>query len=358
MVAWRRCSRWVVGLLALPAVVGAQSIRVAATPSIRIGASDAQSELLNAVAGATRLPSGQIVVGNRGDYALLVFDAKGQFVKKVARKGKGPGEVTVLIAMHRCGEKLFTLDSDGGRVQEYGLDLDYVRAFRFRPESYRRACNARGQFVHMGWDNAKDMKPGVFRAATRYWVAPADTSAGVLLGMLPGSERFGPSPRLLGREPRVAISDDAAYIALGDSLHVLAYALSGTSRPALRTSFTLPAATDADVDAEKERWLAMMGEGARQGIEFMLAQQERPKSLPATRELLVDATGLIWVQSYPSAGQRAVTWTVFRPTGAVVARVSLPVGLEVFEIGRDYLLAQVINADTGVPEVHLYPVAR
>jgi hypothetical protein len=66
----------------------------------------------------------------------------------------------------------------------------------------------------------------------------------------------------------------------------------------------------------------------------------------------------VWVQSYPSSREATVTWTVFRPNGTVAARLSLPATLDVFEIGRDYLLGQRIDADTDVPEVHLYRVTR
>jgi hypothetical protein len=342
----------------VPAVLEAQSLRVSATPSLRIGAGEQQSDLLNAVAGATRLPSGQIVVGNRGEYNLLLFDASGKFVSQTARRGKGPGEIAMFTAMHRCGNAIYTLDASGSRVQEFRLDLSYVRVFRFQQESYRRQCNARGQFVHMGWDSNKDMKDGPGRSLTRYWIAPADSTAGVTLGMLPGSERHGATPRMLGREPRVAVGADAAYVALADSLSILVFDFSGKPRAPLRADFAPVSSTAADVEAEKERWLAMLGEGARRGIESMFAAQERPRLLPATRELLVDATGLVWVQSYPSASQRTVTWTVFRASGGVYARVSLPVALEVFEIGRDYVLGQVISEDTGVPEVHLYSLTR
>jgi hypothetical protein len=368
MMEWRRWLRRGVGALLTPIMVGAQTIRISPTPSVRIGASEQQSELLNAVAGATRLPSGQIVVGNRGDYALLVFDANGQLLKKLARKGKGPGEVEYLLWLHRCGDAMYTGDITGERVQEFGADLSFRRAFRFGGQTYRLACNAKGQFVHMGWDDHRGIQGGVYRPTSRYWLTPADSTPGTTLGTHPGSERFGTigntgkvtgtGPRVLGREPRVAIGPDAAYIALADSLSVLAFDLSGAPRPALRAAFTPPATTAGDVDAEIERLVGSLGESMRRTMTASLREMPRPSTLPATRDLLVDATGLVWVQAYPSASQRTVTWTVFRANGTIAARVALPVSFEVFEIGRDYLLAQVINAATGVPEVHLYPVAR
>lgn len=72
----------------------AQSIRVGSAPSVRIGTDEQLAAFITAVAGAVRMPNGQIVVGNRGgDHALLVFDGRGRFVRAMARKGQGPGEV-------------------------------------------------------------------------------------------------------------------------------------------------------------------------------------------------------------------------------------------------------------------------
>jgi hypothetical protein len=364
------CGRAFVAALSLVATHGAaaQSLRVAPTPTVRIGATDEASALLNAVAGATRLPNGQIVVGNRGDYALLVFDAKGTLVKKAARKGKGPGEVDYLLWLKRCGSTIYTGDIEANRVQAFTPAFALARAFRFADQTYRLDCNADGRFVHMGWEPSSAFKAGPFRATTRYWITGADSAMGVTIGMLPGSERFGTTtpdgrptgtgPLVLGKESRLAIGSQAAYVATADSLTVLAFGLDGTPRPALRAPYTPVPSSDADVEAEIERRVAALGEAARKRTTADLRAMPRPKSLPATRDVLVDATDLVWVQSYPSAKQSTVAWTVFRPNGTVAARLSLPSALDVFEIGRDYLLGQVLNPDTGVPEVHLYTVTR
>lgn len=85
-------------------------------------------------------------------------------------------------------------------------------------------------------------------------------------------------------------------------------------------------ATTADLDAEKERQISMMGEGAR-------AQIER-------------------------ASSKSVAWTVFSAEGTMRATVPLPTALEVYEVGRDYVLGRYVDADESVPEVRLYAVTR
>ena len=44
--------------------------------------------------------------------------------------------------------------------------------------------------------------------------------------------------------------------------------------------------------------------------------------------------------------------------GRVRATIALPAALEVYEIGRDYVLGRYIDADAAVPEVRLYRLMR
>lgn len=350
----------VVGVLyTMPAVANAQRApwRIATTPTIRIGTSEKPDELLAAPAGATRLPNGNIVVGDLGDFALREFTPSGALVKRYARKGKGPGEVTYLAPLLRCGDSLLANDITGP-VSIFTPDGAFVRAFRFKTPPYRFACNRTGHVVSMGWESDKNMKPEANRSLTGYWIARTDSSTPIKLGDMPGSERIGPRPYPLGREPRVAIGPTRAYVALADSFVVRVFDLTGKAMPSLSAPVPRVAATPADLVAEREREIAMMGERARKSTELEYQKFPLPKYLPATRDLIVDSDGNLWVQHYPRAASPTVSWTVFSPTGTVLSTVALPTVMEVYEIGRDYVLGRYIDPDESVPEVRLYPLSR
>jgi len=102
----------------------------------------------------------------------------------------------------------------------------------------------------------------------------------------------------------------------------------------------------------------MMGEKARRRIEQSYASMPLTTFLPGTRDLVIDADDNLWVQHFPRAGQANVTWTVFGNDGRVRATIALPATLEVYEIGRDYVLGRYIDADAAVPEVRLYRLMR
>jgi hypothetical protein len=162
----------------------------------------------------------------------------------------------------------------------------------------------------------------------------------------------------LGREPRVAISASRAYVALGDRLEVLVFDLSGRPLPPLSAPTVRVRVRAADVDAERERQIASLGERARTIVERSYASIAMPEFLPATRELMVDATGDVWVQHYPSAGSTTVRWTVFAPNGRVRATIVMPVAFDAYEIGPDYVLGRYIDPAEQVPEVRLYRLVK
>lgn len=345
----------------VPLAAQASAWRLAATPSVRIGTSEKAELSLAAPAGATRLPNGNIVVGDLADYALREFTPAGALVKGYARKGKGPGEVGYLAPLLRCGSALVANDITGP-LSVFALDGTFQRAFRFPTPTYRLACNAAMQFVAMGWASDRDMKAGGYRPNVRYWITRADTNLEVSLGTFPAGDRWregrGDGPLPLGREPRVAISASRAYVSLADRLEVLVFDLSGKPLPSLTAPVTRVRVTKADVEAERERQVAKLGERARTMLERSFATITMPEFLPATRDLLVDATGHVWVQHFPKASSITVPWTIFAPDGKVRATVAMPVALEVYEIGTDYVLGRYIDPEEQVPEVRLYGLIK
>lgn len=344
----------------LPSAVGAQvaTWSVASMPTVRIGAGEAPDELLAAPAGATRLPNGNVLVGDLGDWALREFSPQGKLVKRYARKGKGPGEVSYLYPLMRCGDSLVTNDIAETRLSVFSLSGTFARAFRIKAPIYRVGCNARMRFIVMGWESRPTVQAEVHRPLYPYLIAGPDSSPPVSLGELPGSERYGPRPYPLGREPRVAIGPTRAYVALSDSFEVRVFDLNGKALPSLVARAPRIEATQADLDAAREQEIAMLGERARAFVERDYAKMPLARFLPATRDLVVDADANLWVQHFPRASSPTVLWTVFATDGRIRATIALPTALEVYEVGRDYVLGRYIDPAESVPEVRLYRLTR
>jgi hypothetical protein len=334
------------------------SWRLSTQPVARVGIGESDGDMLLAPSGATKLPNGNFVVGDVDAFAIKEYSASGKFLRKYGRKGNGPGEISYIFPLMRCGDALVANDLGGGPAQlVFDHDGTYKRKFRIPAQIYRLSCNTHLQFAVTGWEIRGMAKEGSYRPVSPYLLARADSTTPILLGELPGPDRIGNRPLPLGRDPRMAIGPNRVYIGLGDSLHILVYDLSGKPLPALSARAPRIATTPADFTAEMEREIAMVGEKARPAIEKQYATMTPPKFLPATRDLIVDADGNLWVQHFPRATAKTVTWTTFSPAGRVLATTAVPTDLEVYEIGRDYVLGRIVN-DDGIPEVRAYALTR
>jgi len=340
---------------------------ISSAATVRIGTGDSDTTgLLAFVTGATRLPSGAIIVADRGPFSLLEFDARGTFVRRFARQGSGPGEIDYLASLFRCGNQYLSNDiGNGPRINVYALNGTFVRAFRFRtppgaPAVYDSACNPRGQFVHFAYESGGGI--GVYRKPVAFWLSGSDSTVTVKLGEFPGSERWGTKsgsrPLPLGKQPRVAIGRDRVYIGTADRYEILVFSTTGTPLPSItRTAAPIPV-TPADIEAALENDVSQFGERSRKSTTGEYASMTLPKTLPPYRALRVDAADMLWVQDYPRAGSAVVTWRVFASDGRPVAEVVLPAALDVYEIGLDYVLGRAVDEDEGVPEVQLFALRR
>lgn len=343
------------------------------TPLVTIGRSEADTnDLLTTVVGATRIPDGTILVGDHGSFALRLFSAEGKPLRMFGRKGAGPGEIAYLRSLLRCGDSLVTLDVEGQRTSVFSVDGRYVRSFRFgspqpgRP-SYRTVCNRGGVFAHFGWESMNDMKGGAYRAAVPFWLSGADSVVGRVIGSFPGSERYGlvvdnqmrgSRPLPLGKQTDIALAQDRLYIGTADRYEILAFDLSGRQVGTIRSRRSNTETTRDDIAYAREREIATAGEARRTAIERDYATLPFPKTVPAYAALRVDASDHLWVQDYPRVRSPNVTWSVFDREGRQVAEVALPVHLEVYEIGADYVLGRFMDPDEAIPQVRLYRLSR
>jgi hypothetical protein len=90
----------------------------------------------------------------------------------------------------------------------------------------------------------------------------------------------------------------------------------------------------------------------------MYASLAFPDTVPMLGRVLPDRSGHLWIQRYRLEQDEGPSdWIVLDPTGRAVARLALPGGLEVYEIGADYVLGRVQD-DLDVEHVQMWPLER
>ena len=348
--------------------------RVSEQPVVTLGdVENDTAQLFEVVAGATRLRDGRILVGDRDEHSLHLFESDGRLVRSFGRKGGGPGEFNYLAQLWRCGDSVVTWDIDGHRASVFDLEGRFVRMFRFgSPEAgagvpYGSACNRRGVFVHSGWGDMRPSTPNNYRGQVAFWTSRADSSVLLRLGRRPGSERrvhvvdgqiVGSAPLEFGRQTEVAIGSGRIYLGIAERYEILVFSASGDSLEPIRKNRAPAPVTAADTRAVLERRLATVRPDRRQATETDHASYPYPKVFPPYAALRVDALDHLWVQDYPRAASATVLWSVFNPAGRQVAEVALPRDLEVFEIGSDYVLGRYLDPDEAIPQVRVYRLDR
>ncbi len=352
---------------------GVETWTVSEAPALSIGAdsSDNLDASFERLTGATRLADGRLIVADLGDAPLRLFAEDGRFIRRLARKGQGPGEVEYLAVLYRCGDLLFSYDIDGHRVAQWTLEGVFEREFRFQVPAgqqvpYVSACNATGRFAHLGWGDLTAPLAGYHRDTVPLWTTAAADAAPTLLDSVPASERWGrvidgrvvgTRPLPFGKQPRIGIGADRIYVATGDADGIRVYDLSGAPLARIAVADSAPAVTPQDLRDIVEREILEDGESRRRAIEREYAEITYPTTKGNVSAMLVDAEGLLWMRPPVPASSTRVQWQVFGSDGTPRANISLPAALEVLEVGRDYVLGRMVDTAAGVPLLQLYGLA-
>jgi hypothetical protein len=152
---------------------------------------------------------------------------------------------------------------------------------------------------------------------------------------------------LLGSITVHAVHGSRLYVGTGETMEVRVHAADGTLERLLRVPGADLSVTPEELDGARAARAA--GVGSNPIAAGLLGQIDRvvppPDRRPAYGDLRVDALGNVWIGEYPWLGpggnppRTPRLWTVFDPEGLMLGQVRVPDGLQLLEIGDDYVLA-------------------
>ena len=349
--------------------------RFSAQPSLSIGSVDSgEADELFEVTDATRLADGRIVIANSGSKEIRVFNADGSHAGTWGRRGEGPGEFTFgpsavalwpgdsIAASNRGGREVSLFDLDGNHGRDVALNTSLGKVVALLPAGKIVASSVMLEPEARG-------SPNLVGYITEWAILDSDGRQHASLGEFLVSEYWtieGPdggfqsAPHPFGRSTLSAAWGELVAIGVQDSYEIKAFAADGSLVRIVRRGDDRQRPTQEDMDAFFDRMGGNLPEAVRARRRSMLKDMPLVDSYPAFEEILSDRLGYLWVREYRMFGmfgEGATVWTVFDPEGRVQGLVETPAGLEVFEIGEDYLLGSAED-ELGVEYVRVWGLSR
>jgi len=351
-------------------------------PTLSIGTFQGDSIYqLFQVEGAKRLQDGRIAVANSGSGEIRIFDGEGRFLVAHGRKGEGPGEFErpALVGV-LSGDTLVVVDNQLRRISLVHPEEGFLESIRISDDlgggAYPRGMLAdrtvvMGGGFYFSSAGTVQLSSGFSRRPTNYQSAGLNGELVTDFGEFPGSEFFmqvqsqsggaiSMSARLIpfGKHAMQAVGPNRFYYASGDLWEIQAYDSAGDLRRLIRLAPDPVPVRSEDLEAQIRDEIAEASDPS-QAPEIRAGFEEMPVPdfMPAFAGLHADVGGYLWVERYRRPGDDTPVFDILDPDGALVGRISLSPGLEILEIGDDYVLA-LFRDELEVEYLKLFSLQR
>ncbi len=321
------------------------SLSISATPIQIIAPVDSDGvPVLGNIADATRLSSGLIAVVDRSVHAVLFIDSKGALLGQSGRSGDGPGEFRSVAGIGQCApDTLFVWDRMNDRMSLLDATGALLRSYRLPGNPVDRFCAGSAQYLvwtSLSTNGSPTADSPPIRG-TALLVSPNGDSVGGLGDVQAG--QIWP----LGAVTQFAVADAGIYMGTADTAVVSLYGRSGQKLRSVDVGDARRTTTAAEYDAALTSLINTVPGTAEQIAsmrEFMVKRFSMPKYLPAYRAIFTNGNGALFVVTSP-LGDGITELHAFDQRGANIGEVRIPDDLEVFEIGTDYLLGMLADAE-------------
>ena len=348
--------------------------RIGPEPTVSIGAVRGEEPyMLHSIRSAIRMRDGRIVVANGGAHDVRVFTATGTHLVSWGGKGEGPGEFRNLSWVAPwAGDSIVTWDGSPGRLLFFDARGNLGRSVNL-PRSFPRPLAVRedGTILtvrqrereRLTIVEIRDRDGGLHSSVGTYLNSDWIDAMGAY-----GSEPVVPA---FSQELVTAKWRDLIVATWNKPYEIKAFGADGNLARIIRREHLPVAPTEADRPAFLAEQMALYRTSVNSAGDPMpeayLQAEIRPflesaplaEHFPAFSTILVDGAGHLWVREYdlPREENPVPLWTVFDPDGRVLGFVETPEGLDILQIGEDFILGRVKD-EFEVEYVQMWPLER
>jgi hypothetical protein len=335
------------------------------------------------LAPVLRLSDGRIVVASGATQAIQYFDPFGKLVATAGGRGVEPGQFHGLGWIGRGqADTVIAYDFVAHQLVLFDAKGKFVRAAALVPADPTMSAEPVATYpdgsVLFRLTKPYGPFPGaagsIVRDSASYLRFDLQGAPVAAIGQFPQGESFGVQtrpkeplarfPLPFGLTTSAAVRGDSTLIGTGASFEVATFGPEGAPVGVLRAAIERESITPAESQSYTTAAVTRLKTGARMmqtPLDSALIREVEkapfPSRKPAFGRLLVDRTGALWVSAPLIPPDVPTSWTVFAPDGRWLGTVTTPEGLWVDEIGPDYVLG-VWRQRHGQERVRIYALSR
>lgn len=355
--------------------------QVAASPSLVLGVVDGAAPYqFDGIEAVRRRSDGSIVVADGGSSELRVYDPGGRYLFAVGGSGGGPGEFESISRIFvLAGDSIGAWDSRQKRFTVFTPKGSLARTETLSDipgmGGPLDAIFADGSMVARSGINPLQLmasEEGVRRLSVTHLLRAAGATDWRRMEGFAGREelvirtdRFLAALGILfGRDHVVAAGRSRWYTGDTHRFEVTVRAPDGAEILRLRRNHTPVPVTDADL-ARAQADYRSRREQSRQDIVRRMgaaAVEDEPvpphrATMPAFDNVIEDVSENVWVRHYHFPADARQRWSVFAPTGELIADVETPSELRIHEIGSGSVVGTTTD-ELGVQYVQVHSLDR
>ena len=320
--------------------------------------------LFSGIRSARQLSDGRVVVLDWESCELRFFGTDGVFLHLKGGTGEGPGEFHAARSCHLVpspgndalcafdGRALLFFDGRGRFSHRLPVSWSGQPVTRVHGVAGERVLVERRYFPMMN-ENPNSPTYGLFHEPSTADFALFDLDAWVPVWerFLPGVHEYRTPSGVrywlpFDILPDAVLGRDGLFLTLGEDRgpEILEYDMSGRLRRIIRLAEAVVAPSPGDIDKLVEFGLAPydLPDTSREKFTDIqtrsYSEMPLPQILPVFSRLLVDEVGWLWAELHRFDIRQPVRWLVFGPTGEGLGSVDMPPDLEIWQIGRDFVL--------------------